>query len=134
MTQPQPSHRPEPASARLRTRLLHGRPATRLRLAPALAGMLLALLAGPLTVAATELNLASQAELEQLKRLGPQLTQRILDERSRQGPFRDWPDFLRRMKGVGPATAQRLSAAGLRIAGQAYPAPPVAESASASAG
>jgi competence protein ComEA len=96
--------------------------------ARSLAGTLALMLAWPLTVAATELNLANQAELEQLKRVGPQLAQRILDDRSRQGPYTGWPDFLRRLKGVGPATAQRLSAAGLRIGGQAFPAPTAAAS------
>lgn len=80
------------------------------------------LAAAPLQAAATELNLANQAELEQLKRVGPQLAQRILEDRAQHGRYADWPDFLRRLKGVGPATAQRLSEAGLRINGQAHPA------------
>ena len=82
---------------------------------------------------ATELNLANQAELEQLKGIGPQLGQRILDERARQGPYADWADFQRRLKGVGPATAQRLSANGLRVAGQPYLAMPAGSASAASA-
>lgn len=73
-----------------------------------------------LSAQATELNLANQAELEQLPGIGPQLAQRLLDERSQQGPFASWAEVQRRIKGVGPATARRLSRGGLRVAGQAY--------------
>lgn len=67
----------------------------------------------------TDLNLANQAELEMVKGIGPQLSERILDERSR-GRFINWEDFITRMKGVGPSQASRLSAAGLRIADEGY--------------
>ena len=36
-----------------------------------------------------------------------------------QAPFRDWQDLARRVKGMGPRMMGRLSAAGLRIQGQA---------------
>ena len=41
----------------------------------------------------------------------------------RQQPFADWPDLLRRVKGLGPRLATRLSAQGLRVEGLAYEAP-----------
>jgi competence protein ComEA len=66
-----------------------------------------------------DLNLANQAELEMVKGIGPQLSERILEERSR-GRFADWADFIARLKGLGPTHAARLSAAGLRVGGQAY--------------
>ena len=66
-----------------------------------------------------DLNLANQAELEMVKGVGPQLSDRILQERER-GPFVDWTDFIGRMKGIGPTHASRLSAAGMRINGQAF--------------
>jgi len=66
-----------------------------------------------------DLNLANQAELEMVKGIGPQLSERILEERSR-GQFADWADFIARLKGLGPTHAARLSAAGLRVGGQAY--------------
>lgn len=72
-------------------------------------------------MAATEVNLANQAELEQLKGIGPQLCSRILEERAQHGHFSSWDDFMRRMKGVGPATARRLSEGGLLVAGQVLP-------------
>lgn len=68
-----------------------------------------------------ELNRATAAQLGQVKGLGPKLTQRILDER-RQGPFRGWDDFIQRVPGIGPASAARLSQAGLRIEGAGYAA------------
>ena len=67
----------------------------------------------------TDLNLANQAELEMVKGIGPQLSERILTERA-QGRFESWEDFIGRMKGIGPSHATRLSAAGLRVAGQPY--------------
>lgn len=70
------------------------------------------------SVELVDLNLANQAELETVKGIGPQLSQRILTERAR-GRFADWPDFIGRMKGIGPTHAARLSAAGLRV--QALP-------------
>jgi competence protein ComEA len=85
-----------------------------------LLSLVLGLLASPVARAnpgSTELNLANQAELEQLKSIGPQLSARILAERTQHGPFVDWADFMRRMKGVGPATARRLSAGGLVVQG-----------------
>ena len=69
---------------------------------------------------ALELNQASQAELEQLPGIGPDLSERLLAAR-RQAPFADWTDLRRRVKGLGPVRAQRLSDAGLRVAGRAYP-------------
>lgn len=69
-----------------------------------------------------ELNQADRAELESLPGIGPQLAERLLAERAR-APFNDWPDLLRRVRGLGPSLARRLSGAGLRINGQAYEAP-----------
>lgn len=77
---------------------------------------------GPLAAAAqrtTDLNLANQAELEMVKGIGPQLSERILAERA-NGRFESWDDFIARMKGIGPSHATRLSAAGLRVGAQAY--------------
>ena len=66
-----------------------------------------------------DLNQANQAELEMVKGIGPQLSERILAERT-QARFESWTDFIARMKGIGPSHAARLSAAGLRVGGQAY--------------
>ena len=69
----------------------------------------------------TDVNRANQAELEMVRGVGPQLSERLLAER-RLAPFADWDDLIRRMRGIGPARAERLSAAGLRVQGQALPA------------
>jgi competence protein ComEA len=71
--------------------------------------------------AAVDVNRATQAELEQLKGVGPGLAVSILDERTRRGPFRDWADFVARVKGVGERQAGRLTAAGLTVGGRTYP-------------
>ncbi len=67
-----------------------------------------------------ELNSASRAQLEALPGLGPQLVDRLLLARQ-QAPFSSWSDLQRRVRGIGPRLAARLSAAGLRIEGQALP-------------
>jgi competence protein ComEA len=93
-----------------------------MRFARGLASVALSiLLALPAAAAAKtiDLNLANQAELEMVKGIGPQLSERILAERS-VARFASWEDFISRMKGIGPTHAARLSAAGLRVAGQAY--------------
>jgi len=70
--------------------------------------------------AQTELNQASEIELDGLNGLGPAVTRQILAERDKS-PFKDWPDAMRRIKGIGPHKAIRLSQQGLRIHGAPYP-------------
>ena len=72
--------------------------------------------------AAVEVNDANQAELETLKGIGPGLSEAILAGR-RQRLFRDWPDFMARLSGIGPVRAGKLSDAGLTVAGQPWPRP-----------
>lgn len=69
---------------------------------------------------AVDANLANQAELEQIPGIGPQLSTRILQARATGGPFSDWADLRGRVSGLGPATARKLSAGGLRVANQAF--------------
>jgi competence protein ComEA len=68
---------------------------------------------------ATEINQATEAELDGVKGLGPASTARILKARD-QAPFKDWPDFLRRVKGFKTNAAARLSEAGLMVNGAAF--------------
>jgi competence protein ComEA len=73
------------------------------------------------TFARLDINQASQAELEQLRGVGPQLSARILA--ARQGrPFADWDDLRSRVTGFGPVQAARLSQEGLTVAGAAFAA------------
>jgi competence protein ComEA len=81
---------------------------------------LLALMTG-LCMAAVDLNKGTQSELESVKGIGPAMSGRILDER-KKGPFKDWDDFMGRVKGVKSASATRFSSAGLTVNGSAYTA------------
>jgi competence ComEA-like helix-hairpin-helix protein len=54
-----------------------------------------------------DLNGASEEDLVALPRIGPVLARRILAERQRGGPFVTVEE-LRRVRGIGPATLQRL--------------------------
>jgi competence protein ComEA len=81
-------------------------------------GLLFALMSS-LTFAAVDLNKATQAELESIKGIGPSMSARILDER-KKSTFKDWIDFVDRVKGVGAGNAAKFSEAGLTINGAAY--------------
>ena len=74
---------------------------------------------------ALEVNQATEAELDGLRGLGPAFTRRILAERSLR-PFADWPDFMRRVSGMGDVTAQKLSAQGLTVQNQPLKQKPIA--------
>ncbi|HEY3098910.1 MAG TPA: ComEA family DNA-binding protein [Methylomirabilota bacterium] len=54
-----------------------------------------------------DLNLASAADFERLPGVGRALAARIVDVRTREGPFGSVDD-LRRVRGVGEATLERL--------------------------
>lgn len=69
--------------------------------------------------AAVDVNQANETELGTIKGVGPAMSKRILEARE-QGAFRDWPDFMARVKGVKEKSASKLSAEGLTINGQAY--------------
>jgi competence protein ComEA len=68
---------------------------------------------------ALEINQANEAELDNLRGLGPAFTRRILAERELQ-PFQSWPDLIRRVSGMGRATARKLSDQGLTVQEQAF--------------
>ena len=84
----------------------------------------LALAAAPARAAA-DANQASQSELETVKGIGPALSGKIVAARQ-QSAFKDWPDLVERVGGVGPGNAARFSQAGLTVAGKPYSAAPVA--------
>ena len=65
-----------------------------------------------------ELNDATRAQLESLQGIGPGLAEKMLIAR-RKGPFHDWNDLRRRVRGVGPKLATKLSAQGLVVNGWA---------------
>lgn len=86
-----------------------------------LAGLLILGLGAPAR-AAPDVNQASLAELESLPGIGPGTSARILEERQKDS-FKDWADLIRRVKGLGSASAARLSAAGLTVNGASYTVP-----------
>jgi len=63
---------------------------------------------------ALEINQASEAELDGLKGIGPALSGKILQARE-NGPFQDWADLMRRVKGIRPKSAEQFSGAGLTV-------------------
>jgi competence protein ComEA len=82
-----------------------------------------ALIAASLSFAAfaTDVNRASQAELEALKGIGPGLSTKILKARE-AGAFQNWGDLVQRVSGVGAGNAARLSQAGLTVGGTPFDA------------
>jgi competence protein ComEA len=66
-----------------------------------------------------DLNKASEIELDGLAGVGPALTREVLRERDK-APFQDWADVTRRVRGIGPQKASRLSEQGVRVQGQAF--------------
>jgi competence protein ComEA len=49
------------------------------------------------------INKALAVELTQLKRIGPKLSQRIVEYREKHGPF-ERPEDIMQVKGIGPKT------------------------------
>lgn len=49
------------------------------------------------------INKASAAELAQLKRIGPKLSERIVEYREKHGPF-ERPEDIMQVRGIGPKT------------------------------
>ena len=64
---------------------------------------------------AVDINLADQTALESVKGLGPSKAKAILEERQKNGPFRDAADLQNRVKGFGEKTITKLTQNGLVI-------------------
>lgn len=54
-----------------------------------------------------DLNSASGSQLQELYRVGPKTSAKILAEREANGPFSSISDVARRVKGIGPKTIAR---------------------------
>ncbi len=78
-----------------------------------------AMLAASVAFAAVDANKATPAELDSVKGIGPASSKLITTERAK-GPFKNWDDFISRVKGVGDSRATRLSNEGLTIDGASY--------------
>lgn len=74
--------------------------------------------------AAVDVNKATEAELDGIKGIGPATTKQIVSER-KKGEFKNWDDFVTRVKGVGDKNAAKFSAEGLTVGGTSYQGPAV---------
>lgn len=72
-----------------------------------------------ISMAAVDVNKASEADLDSIKGIGPSTSARILQERQ-SAPFKNWTDFIERMPSVAEKRAAQLSAAGLTVNGEAF--------------
>ena len=75
--------------------------------------------------AAVDVNKATVAELDSIKGIGPSISSKIVDER-KKGTFKDWNDFVQRVKGIGPGNAAKFSAAGMTVDGADFKGAPAA--------
>ncbi len=94
---------------------------------------IVAMLYAAASFAAVDVNKATAAELDSIKGIGPGLSGKIIEER-KHGAFKDWDDFIQRVRGVGETSAGKFSAEGMRVNGRTFKAPlPAPASAAASA-
>ena len=71
--------------------------------------------------AAVDVNKANDAQLDAVKGIGPATSKSILAER-KKGQFKDWADFISRVKGIGDKKAETLSKEGLTVNGESFKA------------
>lgn len=69
--------------------------------------------------AAVDVNKGTEADLNSIKGIGPAKSKQILDER-KKGEFKSWDDLIARVKGLGEASAAKLSTEGLTVGGASY--------------
>lgn len=72
-----------------------------------------------MSFAAVDVNKATAADLDGIKGIGPSISGKIVDER-KKGEFKDWTDFMARVKGVGDKNAAKFSAEGLTVGSASY--------------
>ena len=77
---------------------------------------IVAMLYAAAAFAAVDVNKATAAELDGIKGIGPGISAKILDER-KKGNFKDWNDFIERVKGIGETNAAKFSAEGVTVGG-----------------
>ena len=70
--------------------------------------------------AAVDVNKATAAELDSIKGVGPAMSAKILGEKKKGGDFKNWEDFVTRVKGIGEKNSVKLSAEGLTVGGESY--------------
>lgn len=93
---------------------------------------LVAMLYAALSFAAVDVNKGTAADLDGIKGIGPGISGKIVDER-KKGNFKDWNDFIERVKGVGEGNAAKFSAEGLTVNGAGFKGAAAAPAAKADA-
>ena len=88
-------------------------------IAKLLVGLSVAAVAAVCHAASVDANTATLAELEAVGAVGPSIAQEILRER-RKRAFKDWPELIDRVKGIGRHNAAKFSAEGLTVNGESY--------------
>ncbi|MFZ6875535.1 ComEA family DNA-binding protein [Undibacterium sp. Di27W] len=96
-------------------------------------GLMALLAATGFAFADVDVNKGDQAALDGIKGIGPAKSKAIIEERTKNGAFKDWADFESRVKGVGAKSAVKLSEAGLTVNGEAKPGAAAKPAASAPA-
>ncbi|MGI9218231.1 MAG: ComEA family DNA-binding protein [Hydrogenophaga sp.] len=80
---------------------------------------LLLSLATTIAMAAVDVNTATEADLDSVKGIGPGTSGKLLEQR-KASKFKDWPDLIARVPGIGDKRAAKLSAEGLTVNGTKY--------------
>ena len=80
---------------------------------------IVAMLYASMAFAAVDVNKATAAELDGIKGIGPGISTKIIDER-KKGNFKDWNDFIERVKGVGDGNAAKFSSEGMTVNGASF--------------
>ena len=93
---------------------------------------LVTMLYAALSFAAVDVNKGTAADLDGIKGIGPGISGKIVDER-KKGNFKDWNDFIERVKGVGEGNAAKFSAEGLTVNGAGFKGATAAPAAKADA-
>ncbi len=68
-----------------------------------------------IAIASVDVNSADEAALNDVKGIGPAMARRIVEERGKQGAFKDAEDLAHRVKGLGPRSVAHLQQEGLVI-------------------
>jgi competence protein ComEA len=72
-----------------------------------------------LSLWALEINQANEAELDNIKGMGPAMTRKVLIARAER-PFANWKELMLRVSGIGKAKAQQFSDQGVLVNGLAF--------------
>lgn len=84
-----------------------------------LLALFVALLLSVSVFASVNLNTASLKDLEKLPGIGKKTAKALVAEREANGPFTDFKDLSKRVKGVGKKSVEKLKEAGATFADEA---------------